>query len=64
MANRTLSTATDMGNEILNAEVLTAHLEYVAQAVAQMEIALGALIGALSATLMSLSKPDSGKKDE
>jgi hypothetical protein len=48
MANRTLSTATDMGNEILNAEVLTAHLEYVAQAVAQM----------------SLSKPDSGKKDE
>lgn len=51
-------------NEILAAELMAAHLEYVAQAAAQMELVLGALIGALSATLVTLSGKRKEKIDE
>jgi len=63
MASQNLMTAhVGETDSILGAEVMAAHLEYVAQATAQTEIALGALIGAMSAALTVMA--GSGKQGD
>lgn len=62
IANKALAVEAS-GNDILDAEVMAAHLEYVAQVAAQTEITLGALIGALSAALTVFSSGERTKQE-